>query len=111
MRNTMSVSEKCCVVVEVPAPIVKKPRLLKFAGVDPGKRIGRGFSLGELKEAGISEAIARDLGIPIDKRRRSVHEWNVKALKEFMTKVQDLIQAKKAKPARMVAVKTSAVAS
>ncbi|HID80460.1 MAG TPA: 50S ribosomal protein L13e [Ignisphaera sp.] len=107
----MSESGKCYVIVEVPAPIVKKPRLLKFAGVDPGTRVGRGFSLGELKEAGISEAIARDLGIPIDKRRRSVHEWNVKALKEFMAKVQDLVQAKKAKPARMVAVKTSTTAS
>ena len=111
MCITMSDNGKCCVVVEIPAPIVKRPRLLRFAGVDPGKRVGRGFSLGELREAGINEVIARDLGIPIDRRRRSVHEWNVKALKEFMTKVQDLIQAMKAKPARMVAVKTSAVSS
>lgn len=109
MCIAMSKNDKCYIVVEVPAPIVKKPRLLKFAGVEPGKRVGKGFSLGELKEAGINEAIARDLEIPIDRRRRSIHEWNVRALKEFVTKVQDLIQAKKAKPAKMVAVKTSAV--
>ncbi|RLG74473.1 MAG: 50S ribosomal protein L13e [Thermoprotei archaeon] len=101
----MSAEERCCIVVEVPAPIVKKPRLLKFAGVDPGTRVGRGFSLGELREAGISEELAHDLGIPIDKRRRSVHEWNVQALREFKRKIEDLIQAKKAKPARIAVVK------
>ncbi len=44
------------------------------------KRVGRGFSLGELERAGISIEEARRLGIYIDKRRKSVHEWNVNAL-------------------------------
>lgn len=44
------------------------------------KKIGRGFSLGELERAGISASEARRLGIYIDRRRRTVHEWNVEAL-------------------------------
>jgi large subunit ribosomal protein L13e len=44
------------------------------------KRVGRGFSLGELERAGISIEEAKKLGIYIDRRRKSVHEWNVNAL-------------------------------
>ena len=98
-------SDECCVKVEVPKPIVKRPRLLKHAGVDQGVREGRGFSELELKEAGIPMDIARDLGIPIDKRRRSCHPWNVEALKKFIEQVKPLIDAKKAKPARLAQLK------
>lgn len=45
-----------------------------------GKRIGRGFSLGELERAGISVKEAMRLGIYVDRRRDTVHEWNVGAL-------------------------------
>ncbi|MCC6029678.1 MAG: ribosomal protein L13e [Candidatus Korarchaeum sp.] len=44
------------------------------------KRVGRGFSLGELERAGISIEEAKKLGIYIDRRRKSVHEWNVNTL-------------------------------
>jgi large subunit ribosomal protein L13e len=44
------------------------------------KRVGRGFSLGELERAGISIEEAKKLDIYIDRRRKSVHEWNVNAL-------------------------------
>lgn len=44
------------------------------------KKLGRGFSLGELERAGISLREARKLGIHVDRRRRTVHEWNVQAL-------------------------------
>ncbi len=50
------------------------------------KRLGRGFSLGELKEAGISITEARKRGIPIDRRRRTVHPWNVEALNKLLPK-------------------------
>ncbi|MEM2930045.1 MAG: ribosomal protein L13e [Thermoproteota archaeon] len=46
-------------------------------------RLARGFSLGELKEAGLTVDQARKLGLPLDSRRKSRHEENVKKLKEF----------------------------
>ena len=52
------------------------------------KRVGRGFSIGELKEAGLTLNDAKRLGIYIDKRRRSTHEENVKILKELIKKVK-----------------------
>ncbi len=48
------------------------------------KRIGRGFSIGELKAAGITLDMARRLGIYVDKRRKSIHEENVEALKKIL---------------------------
>jgi len=47
------------------------------------KRVGRGFSLSELKTVGISIKEAKKLGIYIDKRRKSLHEENVKKIKEL----------------------------
>ncbi len=73
-----------------PKALVKKPKLRKFGPVDPGLREGRGFSLGEIKEAGLTPEKARRLGIYIDKRRKSVYEWNVKALREFIEKLKTL---------------------
>ncbi|MCK4933151.1 ribosomal protein L13e [Candidatus Bathyarchaeota archaeon] len=45
-------------------------------------RRGRGFSRKELKKVGISQKQALQLRLPIDLRRRSVHEENVKLLKQ-----------------------------
>ena len=45
-------------------------------------RRGRGFSLGEIRKAGLSLHEAKMLRIPIDKRRRTIHPQNVKRLKE-----------------------------
>jgi large subunit ribosomal protein L13e len=47
------------------------------------KRKGRGFSLEELKLAGISAKEAKKLKIYIDKRRKSVYEDNVEFLKKL----------------------------
>ncbi|MCD6236292.1 MAG: ribosomal protein L13e [Thaumarchaeota archaeon] len=49
-------------------------------------RQGRGFSLNELKAAGITLDLAKKLGIRIDKRRRSKREENVEALKKLLEK-------------------------
>ena len=51
-------------------------------------REGRGFSKGELKEAGLSPSEAMRLGIPVDKRRRTVHEENVRRLKEYLEEAE-----------------------
>lgn len=54
----------------------------------PKIRVGRGFSLGELKAAGISEGEARKLGLRVDRFRRNTHEFNVEALKNFLREVR-----------------------
>jgi len=58
--------------------------VVKVAGSDRTRR-GRGFSLGELEEAGLSVKKARAFGIYVDLRRKSVHEENVKILKKFLS--------------------------
>ena len=65
------------------APIVR--RKLKDGRIIT--RTGRGFSLNELRVAGITIDVAKRLGIPIDKRRRSSREENIQMLKEFLQKI------------------------
>ncbi len=60
------------------------PLVLTSKRKEKRKRIGRGFSIGELKQAGISIRDARLKGIPIDRRRKTVHQWNVEALKKLV---------------------------
>ena len=49
------------------------------------KRRGRGFSREELKEVGLSCTESLKLEIPIDTRRSTKHEENVKALKAYVS--------------------------
>jgi large subunit ribosomal protein L13e len=71
----------------IPKPIVKIPK----AGY--GFREGKGFSIGELKEAGLSVGKARALGLYVDVRRRSVRKENVEALKKFLKEVEGKAKA------------------
>jgi len=48
------------------------------------QRSGRGFSREELKKAELSFKEALKLGIPVDLRRRTVHEKNIDVIKEFL---------------------------
>ena len=48
----------------------------------PQPRSGRGFSLIEIKEAGLTPNDAKRLKTVIDKRRKTVHPQNVQALKQ-----------------------------
>lgn len=59
-------------------------------------RRGRGFSLQELKEAGIGLADARWMAIPIDNRRKTHHPENVTQLKDFVKRIKKLDKTKKA---------------
>ena len=62
-----------------------KPKINKKDGK---QRSGRGFSLDELGKVGLTLAEARRLEIPVDKRRASVHDWNVEVLKAYAEKVK-----------------------
>jgi len=84
-------------VAERPVPIVKVPKLIKYGGVPPREyKVGKGFSIGEIKALGLSIREARLLGIYVDERRRSVHEENIKRLREYLRRV--LEGAKPAEP-------------
>ncbi len=67
----------------VAEPMVKSP--------DGGKpRRGRGFTSGELEQAGLDAKAARGMGLILDIRRRTVHAENVEVLKQY---VKDLNEA------------------
>jgi len=51
-------------------------------------RKGKGFSKGELKKVGLDFASALRLGIPVDKRRRSIHEENIRLLEEHLSSLK-----------------------
>jgi ribosomal protein L13E len=57
-----------------------KPQILK---TDERKREGRGFSREELKKAGVNLQEARAIELPVDMRRRTAHDENVKAVKVY----------------------------
>jgi len=70
--------------VEVPRPIVQAPLHKEL----PVKlRVGRGFSVSELKAVGLDVKRARGLGLKVDERRDSCHEENVRMLREFLAKI------------------------
>jgi large subunit ribosomal protein L13e len=54
-------------------------------------RDGKGFSAEELKAAGITPGDAVKLGIPYDSRRRTSHEDNVGALREYLEDAKNAI--------------------
>ncbi len=58
-----------------------EPKVFKKNGK---QRVGRGFSRGELKKAGSSLKEALKLGVPVDDKRKTVHENNVEAVKAFL---------------------------
>ena len=63
-----------------------KPLVKRKLGLKEKLREGRGYSLGELKAVGLDFDQARRLKIPIDKFRKSVHEFNIERLKEILNK-------------------------
>ena len=69
-----------------------KPKINKKDGK---QRSGRGFSLEELGKAGLTVAEAKRLEIPVDKRRTTVHDWNVEVLKAYAEKEKAKAKPKK----------------
>ena len=63
-----------------------------------GKQVeGKGFSLDELKKAGTSLTEAVKLHVPVDPRRRTVHDENVHALKSVLIENRAAVRARKSK--------------
>ena len=58
----------------------------KIRRTDGKERNGRGFSLEELKKAGLNKAEAKKLELPIDKRRKTAHDQNVQKIKSYAKK-------------------------
>lgn len=59
------------------------------------EREGKGFSPDELKEAGLTAADARKLGIRIDRKRKTAHEENINTLKAHAAKAKPAAESKK----------------
>lgn len=51
-------------------------------------RTGKGFSLGELEEAGLSVGEARHLSVPVDLRRSTSYAENVERLQAWMEEAE-----------------------
>jgi ribosomal protein L13E len=73
-----------------------KPKVTKPGGKT---RSGKGFSQEELKKAGLNKTEVKKLGVPVDKRRKTAHDQNVKTLKTYAVNKKTKTQAKpKSKP-------------
>lgn len=69
-------------------PIVKRPNYhFEYKYERKETKEGRGFSLGEIKEAKLTLLQAKKLNIRIDKRRKSVHKENVDALVKYVESI------------------------
>jgi ribosomal protein L13E len=62
-----------------------KPAITKQNG---HQRQGKGFSPDEVKQAGLTFANAKTLGIPVDFKRKTAHEENTAAIKSHWAKHQ-----------------------
>ncbi len=56
----------------------------RSGGRKRGLKKARGFSLGELKQAGLDRSQPHHIGIGIDARRSTIHNHNVVALKQVL---------------------------
>jgi large subunit ribosomal protein L13e len=66
-------------MVRMISPIVKRGTKVKT---------GKGFSIDEVKEAGVNVGEARHLGVPVDQRRSTNYPENVEALKEWIAEAR-----------------------
>ncbi len=60
-----------------------KPLIQKSGGK---QRVGKGFSIEELKKSGLNKADAKKLEIRVDPRRKTAHDANISELKAFAEK-------------------------
>lgn len=70
----------------------ERPRVLKQ---NEKQREGRGFSRGELAKVGSNQKEALRLHIPLDQRRKTVHDENVEALQKLLETRKPIVKAEK----------------
>jgi len=71
-----------------------KPKVFKKGGK---QRCGKGFSVEELKKAGLSLREALKFGILVDSRRKTAHGENIEAVKAFLQERKAVRKPKKSK--------------
>ncbi len=75
-------------VLPPPDPLVKRPRLISSGGVLGSEwKVGRGYSIGEVRAVGLTVNEARLLGIRVDTNRGTVWDINVQRLRDWLNKV------------------------
>ena len=52
------------------------------------QNIGRGFSTTELAKAGVNKQQAKQIGLPVDVKRKSAHDQNIATIKEYAEKAK-----------------------
>jgi ribosomal protein L13E len=65
----------------------------------------RGFSLSELRAAGLNKQDARKIGIPLDVKRKSSHDQNIASLKAHANDAKARAEAKPKSPEPIETVK------
>ncbi len=68
----------------VPEPVVKSSKTTH-------PRRGRGFSAEEISQAELSVMDARSMGLIVDLRRKTSHEENVEALKQYVKDIRETV--------------------
>ena len=56
--------------------------------------IGKGFSTTELEKACVNKQQAKQMGLPVDVKRKSAHDENIACIKEFAEKAKAAAAAK-----------------
>jgi predicted flap endonuclease-1-like 5' DNA nuclease len=64
-------------------------------------KAGKGFSLGELQDAGLNVHEAKRLSLPIDRRRKTTHMENVTAIKNYIKELKEKGKKKKVEEAKL----------
>ncbi|MCS7125520.1 MAG: ribosomal protein L13e [Aigarchaeota archaeon] len=59
------------------------------------QRVGRGFSINEVKVVGLTIREARRLGLYIDERRRSKRDENIEILRNYLSSIRRLESGEK----------------
>ncbi|MGA3290177.1 MAG: ribosomal protein L13e [Candidatus Bathyarchaeia archaeon] len=58
------------------------------------QNIGKGFSPTELQKAGVNKQQAKQIGLPVDVKRKSAHDENIATIKECAEKAKAQAAAK-----------------